>query len=94
MVLAIGLPSEAIVPFMSTKIAIFYCIKFLTALTVMVYNRSMEKQTVKDSIKIGLLIAALFFIFGVAIPFIMSDEADELILRYGLEKFALKLLGR
>jgi uncharacterized membrane protein len=54
----------------------------------------MEKQMVKDSIKIGLLIAALFFIFGVAIPFIMSDEADELILRYGLEKFALKLLGR
>jgi len=60
----------------------------------MVYNRYMEKQMVKDSIKIGLLIAALFFIFGIAIPFIMRDEADELILRYGLEKFALKLLGR
>jgi uncharacterized membrane protein len=38
----------------------------------------MEKQTVKDSIKIGLLLAALFFIFGIAIPFIMSDEFDKI----------------
>ena len=60
----------------------------------MVYNRSMEKQTVKDSIKIGLLIAALFFIFGVAIPFIMSDEADRLIVEYGLNKLALRFFGR
>jgi uncharacterized membrane protein len=54
----------------------------------------MEKQTVKDSIKIGLLIAALFFIFGVAIPFIMSDEADKLIIKYGLDDFARQLLVR
>jgi uncharacterized membrane protein len=60
----------------------------------MVYNRSMEKQTVKDSIKIGLLIAALFFIFGVAIPFIMSDEADRLIVEYGLNQLALRFFGR
>jgi hypothetical protein len=49
---------------------------------------------VKDSIKIGLLVAALFFIFGIAIPFIMSDEADRLIIEYGLDKFARQLLGR
>ena len=49
---------------------------------------------VKDSIKIGLLVAALFFIFGIAILFIMSDEADRLIIEYGLDKFARQLLGR
>lgn len=60
----------------------------------MVYNRYMEKQMVKDSIKIGLLLAALFFIFGIAIPFIMSDEADRLIVEYGLNQLALRFFGR
>jgi hypothetical protein len=54
----------------------------------------MEKQMVKDSIKIGLLLAALFFIFGIAIPFIMSDEADRLIVEYGLNQLALRFFGR
>jgi hypothetical protein len=60
----------------------------------MSYNRNMKNQIIKDSIKIGLLIAAILYIFVVAIPFIMSDEADRLIIEYGLDKIGLKLLGR
>jgi hypothetical protein len=54
----------------------------------------MDKQIIKDSIKIGLLIAAILYIFVVAIPFIMSDEADRLIVEYGLDQWARNLLGR
>jgi hypothetical protein len=53
-----------------------------------------KNQIIKDSIKLGLLIAAILYIFVVAIPFIMSDEADRLIIEYGLDKIGLKLLGR
>jgi hypothetical protein len=41
----------------------------------------MRKQIVKDSIIIGGLVAAILFIFMVAIPFVMSDEFVEIILR-------------
>jgi hypothetical protein len=61
---------------------------------VMVYNRTMRNQIIKDSIKIGLLIAAILYLFVVVLPFIMSDEADKLIIEYGLDDFARKLLGR
>ena len=61
---------------------------------VIVYNIVMRNQIIKDSIKIGLLIAAILYIFVVAIPFIMSDEADRLIVEYGLDDFARQLLGR
>jgi len=54
----------------------------------------MRKQLIKDSIIIGALIVAILFLFVVAIPFIMSDEADRLIIEYGLDKFARQLLGR
>jgi|1048.fasta_scaffold39653_3 hypothetical protein len=54
----------------------------------------MDKQIIKDSIKIGLLIIAILFIFVVALPFIVSDEADRLIIQYGLDDFARQLLGR
>jgi hypothetical protein len=36
----------------------------------------------------------MVFIYGIAIPFIMSDEADRLIIQYGLDDFARQLLGR
>ena len=49
---------------------------------------------VKDSIKIGLLVAALFFIFGIAIPFIMSDEFDKLAIQYGLDKLGFEIFWR
>jgi hypothetical protein len=45
----------------------------------------MRKQLIRDSIIIGGLIAAILFLFVVAIPFVVSDEFDEL---------ALKLLGK
>ena len=61
---------------------------------VMLYNRTMRKQIIKDSIKIGLLILAILYIFVVALPFIVSDEADRLIIEYGLDDFARQLLGR
>jgi hypothetical protein len=54
----------------------------------------MRNQIIKDSIKIGLLIVAILFIFVVALPFIVSDEADRLILEYGLDQWARNLLGR
>jgi hypothetical protein len=44
--------------------------------------------------KIMTLIFAIFIVYGLAIPFIMSDQADELILYYGLDQLALRLLGR
>ena len=45
----------------------------------------MRKQIIKDSIIIGALIVAILFLFVVAIPFVVSDDFNEL---------ALKLLGR
>jgi hypothetical protein len=54
----------------------------------------MRNQIIKDSIKIGLLIVAILFIFVVALPFIVSDEADRLILEYGLDQWVRDLLGR
>jgi hypothetical protein len=54
----------------------------------------MRNQIIKDSIKIGLLIVAILFIFVVALPFIVSDEADRLILEYGLGQWVRDLLGR
>jgi hypothetical protein len=54
----------------------------------------MRNQIIKDSIKIGLLIVAILFIFVVALPFIVSDEADRLIVEYGLDQWARDLLGR
>jgi hypothetical protein len=45
----------------------------------------MRKQLIKDSIIIGALIVAILFLFVVAIPFVMSDDFNEL---------AVKLLGR
>jgi hypothetical protein len=54
----------------------------------------MRNQIIKDSIKIGLLIMAILFIFVVALPFIVSDEADRLILEYGLDQWVRDLLGR
>ena len=54
----------------------------------------MRNQIIKDSIKIGLLIIAILFIFVVALPFIVSDEADRLILEYGLDQWVRDLLGR
>jgi hypothetical protein len=52
---------------------------------VMPYNGSMRKQLIRDSIIIGGLIAAILFLFVVAIPFVVSDDFDQL---------ALKLLGK
>jgi hypothetical protein len=45
----------------------------------------MRKQLIKDSIIIGALIVAILFLFVVAIPFVVSDDFNEL---------AVKLLGR
>jgi hypothetical protein len=39
----------------------------------------MKNQIIKDSLKIGALIVAILFIFVVALPFAVSDDADRLI---------------
>jgi hypothetical protein len=51
----------------------------------MTYNRTMRKQIIRDSIIIGGLIVAILFVFTIGLPFLVSDEFDEL---------ALKLLGK
>jgi hypothetical protein len=40
----------------------------------------MRNQIIKDSIKIGALIVAILFIFTVGLPFLVSDEFDEILL--------------
>lgn len=52
---------------------------------VIPYNVRMNKQIIKDSIVIGILIVSILFVFVVAIPFVMSDEFVAI---------ALSLLGR
>jgi hypothetical protein len=52
---------------------------------VIPYNVTMNKQIIKDSIVIGVLIVSILFIFVVAIPFVMSDEFVGI---------ALSLIGR
>jgi hypothetical protein len=38
-----------------------------------------KKQVIKDSLKIGALIVAIFLIFVVGLPFLVSDEFDEIL---------------
>ncbi len=45
----------------------------------------MRNQIIRDSIIIGGLIVAILFLFVVAIPFVVSEDFNEL---------ALRLLGR
>ena len=42
----------------------------------------MRKQLIRDSIIIGGLIAAILFLFVVAIPFVMSDDFIELAVNF------------
>jgi hypothetical protein len=51
----------------------------------------MRNQVIKDSIKIGLLIAAILYIFVVVLPFIMSDDFDKLAIQYGLDKLGREI---
>ena len=44
--------------------------------------------------KVIALIFALFIIYGLAIPFIMSDEFDKLVIQYGLDKLAFEIFWR
>jgi hypothetical protein len=39
-----------------------------------------RKQVIKDSIKIGVLIVAILFIFVVGLPFLVSDQFDQILL--------------
>jgi hypothetical protein len=57
----------------------------------MVYNGTMRNQIIKDSIKIGLLIAAILYLFVVVLPFIMSDDFDKLAIQYGLDKLGREI---
>jgi hypothetical protein len=51
----------------------------------------MRNQIIKDSIKIGLLIVAILFIFVVVLPFIMSDDFDRLAIQHGLDKLGRQI---
>jgi hypothetical protein len=55
------------------------------------YNKTMEKESIRAGIKIVALVGALLFIYGVAIPFIMSDDFDRLAIEYGLDELGRKI---
>jgi hypothetical protein len=38
-----------------------------------------RKQLIKDSFKIVALIVAILYIFGVGLPYLVSDEFDEIL---------------
>jgi hypothetical protein len=44
--------------------------------------------------KVIALVSALFIIYGLAIPFIMSDEFDKLAIQYGLDKLGFEIFWR
>jgi len=46
----------------------------------------MRNQVIKDSIKIGILIVLILFLFVIVLPFIVSDDFDKLAIQYGLDE--------
>jgi len=44
--------------------------------------------------KLIALVSALFIIYGLAIPFIMSDEFDKLAVQYDLDKLGFEIFWR
>jgi hypothetical protein len=44
--------------------------------------------------KVVVLVLALVFIYGVAIPFIMSDSFDRFVIEYGLDKVAFEIFWK
>ena len=52
-----------------------------------------SKKTNKIVKLIGLVLA-LLIVYGVAIPFIMSDEFDKLAIQYGLDKLGFEIFWR
>jgi hypothetical protein len=44
--------------------------------------------------KLIVLVLAIVFIYGIAIPFIMSDDFDKLAIQYGLDKLGFEIFWR
>jgi hypothetical protein len=44
--------------------------------------------------KLIALVFALFIVYGLAIPFIMSDEFDKLAIQFGLDKLGFEIFWR
>jgi hypothetical protein len=44
--------------------------------------------------KLTALVLAIVFIYGIAIPFIMSDDFDKLAIQYGLDKLGFEIFWR
>jgi hypothetical protein len=44
--------------------------------------------------KLIALVFALFIIYGLAIPFIMSDEFDKLAIQFGLDRLGFEIFWR
>lgn len=45
----------------------------------------------ENSFKLTALVLALVVIYGLAIPFIMSDDFDRLAIEYGLDELGRKI---
>jgi hypothetical protein len=44
--------------------------------------------------KLIVLVLAIVFIYGIAIPFIVSDDFDKLAIQYGLDKLGFEIFWR
>lgn len=44
--------------------------------------------------KLTALVLVMVFIYGIAIPFIMSDDFDKLAIQYGLDKLGFEIFWR
>jgi hypothetical protein len=44
--------------------------------------------------KLIALVFALFIVYGLAIPFIMSDEFDKLAIQFGLDRLGFEIFWR
>jgi hypothetical protein len=51
----------------------------------------MRNQIIKDSIKIGVLVVIILFLFVVVLPFMVSDDFDKIAVQYGLDKLGREI---
>jgi len=51
----------------------------------------MRNQIIKDSIKIGILIVLILFLFVIVLPFMVSDDFDKIAIQYGLDELGREI---
>ena len=51
----------------------------------------MRNQIIKDSIKIGILIVLILFLFVIVLPFMVSDDFDKIAIQHGLDELGREI---